>query len=154
MDFQCCITNGISSVTVFIFGYERLNAEDYWDANWLRCQISLNIPPFKGDFNASILTFEFGSFEQELKTLLALNTKSAKFKCLEGGLSLDLEVKSLGQVIVSGNANINNENNASLAFSFETELGFIERTHREVLQLIKRFPVIGSEENLEYIHDK
>jgi hypothetical protein len=132
-----------AGLTVMISGYERPDAENVHDANWLRCAASVAVREFSCKLEAAFTTYDFAEFEAQLDNVLSALKGKASFVTDEKALGLDVEFRNTGLAVVSGVVQVRGLPKAALSFSFETDQTFLRQTHRELRAAVQSFPVRG-----------
>jgi hypothetical protein len=128
-------------VTIVVLGYERPNASNSHDANWLRCRVRLAVGEFSAELEAAFTTYDFVEFESQLHKAFSAVGGKARFLTDERSLKLEIEFKKTGQVTVSGLAQTFGSPRAGLSFSFESDQTFLGQTDDELKAIIRSFPV-------------
>ncbi len=69
-----------------VFGYERPNASDEYDANWLNTRVLIEVAAFSGSFRASLTTYDFERLNAQLRKQLTgypvvSNSKAQRATC-------------------------------------------------------------------------
>lgn len=143
MSLEIKVGGHAACVTVEVFGYENPSAEDISDANWIRCQVKVKIGEreFSADFPASLTTHDFAQFREELDTVLGSLDGTASFLTDEEALCLSVVVHGTGRAEVKGVAQVCDNPQASLNFSFESDQSFLNQTLHDLQALIEKFPV-------------
>lgn len=129
------------SIKVEALRYENPSAKDLSDANWLSCNVQARIGSFSGNFSGSFTTNDFVQFRDELRGLLSRKSDTASFLTDEEQLRIKLEVGRTGTVQIEGSAQTYGMPQASLSFSFESDMSFLDQTLRDLEKLIRSFPV-------------
>lgn len=128
---------------VEVLGYENPSAQDLSDANWLSCDVLVEVSAFSGNISCSFSTQDFIQFRDELRELLANRSGIASFLTDEEHLGIRLEMEATGIVRIEGMAQIYDMPQATLSFSFESDGSFLTTALRDLEKLIKVFPVKG-----------
>jgi len=131
------------SVEIEVSRYERPEAKDPSDANWLSTTVDVRVGPFTGHYAATLTTYDFAAFRTELEALLAGKIVKAVFAGDEGWLRLEITIGPCGSGKVNGEASCNQGVKSKLSFSFETDQTFMAETLRSLMIIVKTFPVKG-----------
>lgn len=129
------------SVGIEVFRYERPNAVDRSDANWLASTIEVNAGPFSGRYSANLTTHDLAAFSAELETLLAGKNPKAVFATDEGWLSLEITIDSRGGGKVIGEASCDRGPKAKLSFVFETDQTCLAEARDSATDIVDAFPI-------------
>jgi hypothetical protein len=129
------------SVSIEVSRFERPNAIDHSDANWLSSTIEVNAGPFNGRYAATLTTHDLVAFSAELEAVLAGKNPKAVFATDEGWLSLEITVNSRGGAQVAGEAVCDRGPKAKLSFSFETDRTCLTKASQSAADIVAAFPV-------------
>ena len=138
--------NGGNVVQIDISGYERPDAVDEYDANWLRARCSVALTEFSAVLSLSVLAQDFVRFTDELEQAVQLLKGTATFSTVECGLGIEIKFTTGGHADVFGSVRSQISfvpDQSVLSFSFETDQSFLTPTVRELKAIISRFPVRG-----------
>jgi hypothetical protein len=141
MGDRVTIAGGPGKIVIEVFAYERRAAKNEDDANWLVTRVTVAVPPFSGSWDAAITTHELAIFQGELKIALASLSGTAKFRGMEGDLSLIIEFNKRGGAEVTGVSKPNGFLGTELHFDFETDQTFLKKTLQELEKVLQQFPV-------------
>ena len=130
-------------IQIEVFGYERPDASDEYDANWLRARCSVTVAEFSAVLSVALVTHDFARFADELEQAVQLLKGTASFSTAEAGLGLEIRFTTAGHAEVFGSARSRSyvPGVSELLFSFETDQSFLAHTVREVRAIVSRFPV-------------
>jgi len=131
-------------IEVQIFDYERPNATDEDDANWLKAKCSVFVGEFTCVLQISPVTHDFVRFLRQLEEAVRQMKGTAAFATLEGELAVEIKFESAGQADVFGRARSQTSlvpDQTALSFSFETDQSFLTQTVRELTAIVAQFPV-------------
>lgn len=137
------IEGGGCFVSVVVEGYEREVAEEFSDANWLKCTIKLGIGAFSAKFYATMTTQDFVEFQSDLSKSIKNLSGIATFRTDEEWLSLDIEMNARGAAHVRGAAQVHGLPKAKLNFEFETDQSYLSQTCLQLGKVVQTFPVRG-----------
>ena len=129
------------SVVIEVSQYERPDAADRSDANWLSTTIEVKAGPFSGRYPATLTTHDLAAFSTELEALLAGKKSKAAFVTDEGWLSLEITIDSRGSGKVAGEASCDQGPKAKLSFAFETDQTYLAEARRAMADIVGTFPV-------------
>ena len=138
---------GASAEFVSIRVLTRAQETDFWDGNWMTCEVTLRCGGFRGAFEANLWTTEFEEFFPELQALHARLSGTAHFAAMEEQLILTLEGDGRGHIAVHGQAQDVAGAGHVLRFRLDldqTELGTVMK---QVAELLRRYPVRGTPES-------
>jgi hypothetical protein len=122
----------------------RSDAADYWDGNWLGCDVRISIGGFRARFPANFRTNEVESFAEEVRGLHERLSGSARFESMEGQLRLLLEGDGRGHIRCQGDARDEAGTGNLLKFELELDQTELFGTMVELNELLNRYPVRGS----------
>jgi hypothetical protein len=116
---------------------------DYWDANWIACEVQIAAGGFVGKFNADLRSEEFQAFLEEVDALGRSLEGTATFATMEGQITLSLTGDGQGHVRVHGDALDVAAIGNRLHFGFEIDQTYLPQVSRGLESLLIAFPVIG-----------
>jgi len=126
---------------IIVHGYERENASNTSDANWLNCTLRFEIGLFSGATRLSLETHDIESFCQELKSLLLSGGNEAELAPLEDVIQCKITPTKLGHALISGTVKTCNLVNAELSFSFDSDQSYLTLTGMDLETVIEAFPI-------------
>jgi hypothetical protein len=129
------------ALTIEVYGYERPAAEDQDDANWLRCDVSINAGPFRGTFKSAFTTYDLIALAERLKGALAALSGTVSFQNTEDDIAFDVRLEKHGSATISGAAHPHRSLEASLAFRFDTDQSYLAQALRQLEAVLRIFPV-------------
>lgn len=125
---------------VVVRAYEREGSDDVYDANWLLCSAFVDTLSFRGTIEASLLTFDFSKFLDDLEEVMASSRGVANFDTMEGALDMRIELNQLGHVLVSGQMHEMSAGETKLTFAFTSERSFLVSAHADLKTIVAKFP--------------
>jgi hypothetical protein len=128
-------------IEVDVLRYERSLTGDYHDDNWLTVKIGVRAGGFHGKADATILTFEVAAFTAELQMLFAALKGSARFRTLEGQLSLELTGDGKGHIELTGEVEDKAGIGNRLRFTLQIDQSQLGQSLRELEDVLSKFPV-------------
>jgi len=129
-------------VTVSVLS--RSNAADYWDGNWLSCEVAVQAGGFLGRFNANLRTDELERFYNEMHKLHKTLGGAATLATTEEQLRMELEGDGRGHILCRGRAQDVAGTGNVLQFEFTRDQTFLFSTVVNLGELLNRFPVRGT----------
>lgn len=131
-------------LTLTVLSREVADPTDpYWDANWLTTSLEVGTPHISARLRAALKADEFAEFLLELRRLAAGETDVARFRSIEGWLSLDLSTET-GGLLVVGEAKAPSDPANELRFAIagvrHTDVGGIAD---DVERILAAFPLLG-----------
>ncbi|KRW67430.1 hypothetical protein AO741_20765 [Pseudomonas sp. TTU2014-105ASC] len=128
-------------VEVQVHGYEREPVGEYYDDNWVRVSVHVNVGSFSGLFDATFLTSELAEFRVSVSSLYESLVGVARFTTLEDQLSLELAGDGRGHIQLKGVAidapGIGNR----LEFQMALDQGHLSAALRGLDGIASSFPV-------------
>lgn len=97
----------VDRLTLTIHGRQFPDSADYWDGNWLTCDVDVAVGAFQGAFGAVIRNEDFSRFLRELRPLYEQLVGRATLEALTGWLCLDFVGDGRGQIRVEGHLSDN-----------------------------------------------
>lgn len=117
---------------------------DYWDGNWIECEVEIATGGFRGRFRADLRSEEFQTFLEEIEGLSRTLEGAATFSTMEGQIAVSLTGDGKGHVRVQGEAVDTVGIGNRLHFGFETDQTRLPEISRSLQYLLAAFPVTGS----------
>lgn len=118
------------------------NSVDYWDGNYLKTVLELEIPAFKSSFVTNIRTFELNRFLDELTNLKVVGSE-----CLLS--NVDENINIIGKVNYTGSIDWNCTiiypagNGARLKFNINTSSTLVDKLIVTIKDILETWPIIG-----------
>jgi hypothetical protein len=131
-------------IKIEVQGYERPEATDEDDANWLVASCSVVVGEFSCILRLSLVTSDFVQFLAQLEDAVRSLSGNATFISLEEGLQIEIKFNHAGHADLFGRARSRISlvpDQSELSFSFETDQSFLARTVRELKGIVTQFPV-------------
>ena len=117
---------------------------DYWDGNWVACELEIVTGGFRGAFRADLRSEEFRAFLEEAEGLSRTLDGAASFSTMEGQIAFSLAGDGKGQVRVLGEACDAPGSDNRLHFSFEIDQTYLPKICSSLEVLLAAFPVVGT----------
>ena len=92
------------TVTLTVLNYMQPLVGNFYDDNWLLCEVSIQVGAFSGKFQANFLTSELEGLWQSLGKLYKELRGDYVFEPMESQLVLRASCDSLGHIHISGKA--------------------------------------------------
>jgi hypothetical protein len=129
-----------SLITLEVHGYERPNAEDIEDANWLLCRVALKVGTFSGEFSTSFLTHELSAFLQAALAILENSEGTALLTHIEDSLRLEVGMDQSGRGKITGQAKVLDVSQTILSFVFNTDQTLLTKTCAGLEAALAQYP--------------
>jgi len=129
------------SIVIKVIGYERPEADNQDDANWLKCALTVEATPFSGTFNSAFTTHDLVHLYEQLENSLSSLSGTVSFENTENDIAFDIEFNKRGGATLSGAAHPHKWLGASLQFRLETDQSYLAQTMRQLEVVLRRFPV-------------
>jgi hypothetical protein len=117
---------------------------DYWDGNWIECDVHVAAGGFRGKFRASLRAEEFLSFLEAIRGLNTALEGTASFATMEEQVALSLNGDGKGHIRVSGEAldavGIGNR----LRFEFEVDQTYLPAICQSLEAILVAFPILDA----------
>ncbi len=146
MDIPTLIIGSPQSAFLSIQALHRTHptANDYWDGNWVECDIEIASGAFTGKFRASLRCEEFLHFDHELEGLLKDLKGKATFSSMEEWLEIHAKGDGLGHFTAECKATDYPGGGRILNFDLEFDQTQIEGIRKGLANILQKFPVVGS----------
>jgi hypothetical protein len=134
-------SNERNSVAVTVAGYERPISGEFYDDNWLQCEVSVHAGAFSGNFQASFLTSELETLGQALAELHRNLAGDYSFEPLEAQLLLRISCDKLGHLLIAGEAIDQPGVGQKLKFEFSMDQSYLTATLMQISDVMQTFPI-------------
>jgi hypothetical protein len=128
-------------LSIFVIDYESLYSGEFYDDNWLRSRLEIQVGAFSGYFDLRFTTHDFVPFLKQLDSLYETLNSQAKFETIERQLGFSLLSNGRGGIDVSGYATDRVSVGNRLEFQFSIDQTYLVSTLRELRELAIEFPV-------------
>jgi hypothetical protein len=130
------------SVAIVVQGYERRDAEDASDANWLTAHVRLKIGPFTAEYGTSITTQALVSLLNGLGRVVEDLSGTTALTTDEDDIAFEVVAAVGGAMRVSGTARRRGLPRVALQFEFQSDQSYLRRTVQQLEDLTAMFPVV------------
>lgn len=130
-----------AELAIHVASYERPDADNQSDANWLHCKVTGAFGRFSGSGEYSIITSELAEFEDSLRAGIEGRSPKVSFSTTEEGFGWDIEFNSRGQATVSGFLKSPGNPKAKLSFSFQSDQSYLQQTLSDLIGVNQQFPI-------------
>jgi hypothetical protein len=131
-------------IMVYAHAREFPQCSDYWDANWLVCEVKLSSKGFTAHYLASLRSDEFDAFKKQLESLYRTLTGESKFSPLEKCLNIQMKGDGRGHCPAECEAWDWRSQNV-LKVTIELDQTYIPYILRSIDEILEEFPVIGQQ---------
>ncbi|MGY1426494.1 WapI family immunity protein [Lysobacter sp. A289] len=129
------------TVSLTVLNYMQPLAGNFYDDNWLLCQVAIRAGAFRGTFQANFLTSELEGLRQGLENLHKELRGDYVFDPMEGQLVLRAACDSLGHIHIAGKAMDQAGIGHGLSFKLSVDQTYMAETLRELSSVVRTFPV-------------
>lgn len=131
-------------LTISILRRERPNAADFWDANWVVCQIKLRVGGFRASVEGSLRLDEIQRFQEQLQLVDTHLFGAATLSSLEELIELQIECSRTGQLSVTGLLS-DRPNGNRLSFELPPkDQSYLSGWVADLQAVVEAFPVVGT----------
>ncbi len=134
------IDNKSDALEISLFGYERESVGNYYDDNWLRCQVDFTFSHRHYSYNASFITREFIDFLSELKRFSKKQITTAHFNTIEQALTLVFSWGEDDSIVIKGNASVSDDYNEECQFESKIKSSRLPFLIEQLESLVSAFP--------------
>jgi hypothetical protein len=128
-------------VSLTVLNYERAPVGEFYDDNWLVCEVAVQTGAFCGKFRANFLTSELEALLQGLGRMHRDLRGDYVFEPLERQLVLRASCDNRGHIHFAGEAIDPAGIGHRLAFQFSLDQTCLAQTLRELSDVVRLFPV-------------
>jgi hypothetical protein len=132
-------------LSLAIHGRQRPESADYWDGNWLTCDVEVAAGAFRGAFGRTIRKEDLERFRHQLVRLYAELSGTAALEVLEGWIALDLVGDGRGHLEAKGQLCDDPVYGNSLEFRLKLDQTYLPALIRQLNEACRAYPVIGQE---------
>ncbi len=143
MDFRIKGLEG-EFINIQVIGYSHPHMDDYWDGNWLICEVRAVIPGFNVTFPVNLRTNELTSFYDELVQMYSSMSGSSSLVGLESNVDIQVQMDRLGKLEWQVRLTFPSGYGASLEFQIPSEQSYLISLIDELKVIIKEFPIKGT----------
>jgi len=134
-------TSNSETVTLTVLNYELTPVGEFYNDNWLFCEVSVQVGAFHGKFQANFLASELAQLLQDLETLHQNLRGDYTFEPLERQLVLRASCDNTGHIHIVGEAMDQVGIGHKLTFGFSLDQTYLSSTLRELSDVVQAFPV-------------
>ncbi|MFC4307331.1 hypothetical protein [Cohnella boryungensis] len=128
-------------ISIQVIGYSYPHSDEYWDANWLTCDVNAKIPGFVAQFSASLRTEELTSFYYDLIEMYDRMTGSSSMVGLESNVDIKVRMDKLGKLEWQVKLMYPVGNGATLEFEFSSDQSYMVELIDELKAINMHFPI-------------
>jgi hypothetical protein len=132
--------DGGASIVLEVGGYERPDATNDDDAQWLSCRVAVRVEPLNFSYPLALRTGELVAFNAQL-LVAARDSGKAELKTVEGAFAIALHFNRTGQIASVATCRFTSVADVNVSFAFQNDASYMLRTQRQLDQLLQRFPV-------------
>jgi hypothetical protein len=128
-------------LTIDVHAYERPDASDRDDANWLSCEIAIKAGPFAGTFRCAFTTFDLLTLAERLSGALKVLSGTVSFQNTEQDIDFQIDFDKRGTAILRGEVRSHRSPEISLGFRFDSDQTYLAQSLRQTETVLRKFPV-------------
>ena len=133
--------NQSENVSFTVLTYLLPATGEYYDDNWLLCEIAITAGAFRGKFQANFLTSELGGLLRGLTKLHDELRGEYVFEPMEEQLILKVTCDSLGHFVFACVAMDEAGIGHTLSFELSLDQTYLGATLRDLSDVVRAFPV-------------
>jgi hypothetical protein len=126
-----------------VHGRRLPDSADYWDGNWLNCDVEVAAGAFRGALGGTIRNEDLMRFRGELARLHDQLLGAATLEALEGWICLDLVGDGRGHLEAKGRVCDDPVRGNSLEFRLDLDQSHLPALTRQMDEACRAYPVIG-----------
>lgn len=130
-------------LSLLVRGYENDAAVTSSDANWLVCDLAVEMPAFEARLSAAITTHDLECFAAELREALQSMVGRASLTTDEQQVSARIELHRTGRAKVDGELRTIGRPSGTLAFGFDSDQTYLQQSLRDVDRVLAAYPIRG-----------
>jgi hypothetical protein len=125
-----------------VYGREHPDATDYWDGNWLVCNVEIAAGAFRGCLDISLRTDELKRFHEQVERLNLRLSGAAELTTMEDWLRLRLTGDGRGRVEASCKLEDPASGN-TLKFCLVLDQTYLQPLLQELAEVLRTYPITG-----------
>lgn len=126
-------------IEIDLLHFERPHPLGAADDDWITSWMKIEVPPFRGEFEVSLLTGEVKQFRDALAPAVASLSGNVSFENLENDFSLQIEFDGRGGALIKTTAGPHGPLGPVLTFQLKTDQSCLRETLRDLDHAIKKF---------------
>ncbi|MFC4322008.1 WapI family immunity protein [Litchfieldia salsa] len=130
-------------VVINILNRSHPECTDYWDGNWVKAKIDIQIPGYLAKFDLDLRTDELRDFLIGLRIMNKDLKGKAQLNNLDSYIEIECEVTKIGGIVWSVETCYPAGYGAVLKFEFESDQSYLLNLISELEAILVTFPVIG-----------
>ena len=128
-------------IEISVLGYELQPSGEYYDDNWLSCQVRAKAGAFSGGFSTNFLTGELLGLYEGLQKLYRDLKGEISFDPLESQLVLTFQCDMLGHIHVCGFARDQAGTGNELSIDLSFDQTYLDTLLSSFAELMRAYPV-------------
>jgi len=134
---------GGDHLSVKVTGRGHPAATGFWDANWLKAEVSVRAGAFRGAFAADLRADELEAFQAQLRALEGAEQGTARLESAEGWVTLRLSLDLRGRLQGSCEVRDDPTGGGALRCSLTVEPSQRAGLLAALAAILEAFPVVG-----------
>lgn len=126
-------------IEIDLLHFEQPNPLGVADDDWITSRMKIEVPPFSGDFEISLVTGEVKHFRDALAPAVASLSGNVSFENLENDFSLQIEFDGHGGALIKATAGPHGPLGPVLTFRLKADQSCLRETLRDLDRAIKKF---------------
>jgi len=119
-------------------------AEDFWEANWLKVDVSARAGAFRGTVEADLRSDELERFAEQLAALQPDGKSRAALESMEGWVTARLSLDQRGRLEAACEVRDDPAAGSCLRFTVRAEQAQLPALLASLAALLRAYPVVGS----------
>lgn len=134
------ISGNSALLTIDVISYERPNATEFYDSNWLRCKVSCQIGSLRITEDMSLQTSDFLLLQESISAFKQHRVCEIKFVTLEEQLQFTIQREQSTHIKIKGAISAIPPSSGIFTFEFEAE-ALSDSTIESLEDITLNFPV-------------
>ena len=135
---------GGNKLSIVIFGYSHPASEDYWDGNWIRANVSVQVTGFSGNMSGHIRLEELQDLVVKLQHIYDDLSGTATFSTMEEWIEFEIQIGKLAQVHIRGFLQDYWSQDNMLTFVIQSDQTHLLSPIKQLKATLSRFPIRGA----------
>lgn len=134
-------------LAIDVISYERPNATEYYDSNWLNCKVSCQVGNLIAKTDMALQTGDFVALQKSILIFQRHGVDEVKFATLEEQLQFTIRREKSTHISVIGTISTMSPNSGLFTFEFDAE-ALSDSTIESLENITLTFPIRMADSNI------
>jgi hypothetical protein len=134
------------NLQIKVAGRTHPDCKDFWDGNWLNCEVAISSGSFTGNFFPSIRANELSKLLDEIEPLYETLQGTVRFQTMEEQVEIEISGDGKGHIHAKGYLadDVNPSKCNKLNFNLYFDQTCLTETIKGLKTLLNVYPVLGT----------